>query len=38
MTLMSFDESYKLPIVLHVTELIKKGVVKKTYKEFAFDL
>lgn len=37
-TMMGFNECYKVPIVCHITDCIKRGIVKKSYRHLAFDL
>jgi hypothetical protein len=36
--MMGYYESQLVPVICHITQLIKQGIVKKTMRELAFDL
>ena len=39
MTMMGYFEASKVPVVCHIVQLLRKGVIKnKTYQQFAYDL
>ena len=39
MTMMGYFESCKIPVICHIVQLLRKGVIKdKSYQQFAYDL